>query len=219
MRTIIFINGVVSDYETLAALLCEDDHLICADGGTTHCLHIDRLPHVVVGDLDSMDEALLQRLKRQGVQIEEHPPAKNETDLELALDRALRDGASEIIMVGALGGRLDQSLANLLILGQREWPVPIRVVDGHQTAQVLRGGEALTLHGTVGSTVSAIPLSDTVTGITYTGMRYPLVDHTLRMGSTRGISNELSAATATVRIESGLLMIVQIESPDGPAPQ
>lgn len=215
MRTIIFINGIVSDYARLAALPHEDDYLICADGGTKHCLHIDRLPHVVVGDLDSMDAELIQRLVRNGVEIEEHSPAKNETDLELALDRALQDGASEILMVGALGGRLDQSLANLLILGQREWPVPIRVVDGDQTAQVLRSGETMALHGAIGSTVSAIPLSDTVTGITYTGLRYPLVDHTLHMGSTRGISNELSAATATVRIASGLLMIVQIESPAG----
>lgn len=214
MRTIIFINGTVSDYDALGSLIQDDDHLICADGGTAHCLRIDRLPHVIVGDLDSLDPALVERLAQQGVVIETHPPAKNETDLELALDRALRDGASEIVMVGALGGRLDQSLANLLILGQREWPVPVRVTDGNQTAQVVRPGETLTIHGSPGSTVSAIPLSDTVTGITYTGMSYPLTDHTLGLGSTRGISNELSESTATVRIGSGLLMIVQIESLD-----
>jgi len=210
MRAIVFANGTVSDYEALAELRCSDDVLICADGGTRHCLPLGWQPHVIVGDLDSADAARVDAWAAAGTDVEAYHPEKNQTDLELALERALREGADEIILVGALGGRLDQTVANLLILTQRDWGVPIRIVDGAQTAQVLRGGETLTLHGAVGSTVSAIPLSDTVTGITYTGLQYPLTDHTLRMGSTRGISNEMRDTTATVRIATGLLMIVQI---------
>lgn len=210
MRAIVFANGVIADYTTLQSLVQPDDRLICADGGTAHCLRIGRQPHVIIGDLDSIDAAQLETMVASGVEIEEYAPEKNQTDLELALERAIADGAQEIVLVGALGGRLDQMIANLLILAQRAWPVPIRIVDGDQIAQVMRGGETLTLHGAVGSTVSAIPLSDTVTGITYTGMKYPLTDHTLHMGSTRGISNEMLDTTATVTIRTGLLMIVQI---------
>jgi thiamine pyrophosphokinase len=210
MRVLVFANGTVSDYEALAELRRPDDVLICADGGTRHCLHLGWQPHAIVGDLDSADAARVDAWAAAGTDVEAYHPEKNQTDLELALERALREGAAEIILVGALGGRLDQAVANLLIPAQRNWRIPIRIVDGNQTAQVLRGGHTLTLHGPVGSTVSAIPLSDTVTGITYTGMKYPLTDHTLHMGSTRGISNEMLDTTATVRIATGLLMIVQI---------
>ena len=146
--------------------------------------------------------------QRQGVQIERHPPAKDQTDLELAIDHALREGAQEIVLLGALGGRLDQTLANLLILAQREWPAAITVAEGQQVMQILRGGEKLTLPIPVGSTVSAIPLSPAVTGITYTGLAYPLHNATLAMGSTRGISNVVAETPATITVTSGLLLIV-----------
>ena len=122
---------------------------------------------------------------------------------------SLRDGAGELLLLGALGGRLDQTLANLLILAQREWPVPVRIAEGGQSAQVLHGGQTLTLTGSTGSTVSLLPLSPKVTGITYTGLEYPLVDATLCLGSTRGISNVLAASPATIRIADGLALVVQ----------
>jgi len=147
-------------------------------------------------------------LAAQGIQIERYPVAKDQTDLELAIEAGLKVGASEILLLGALGGRLDQTLANLLILAQRNWPVPLRLAEGDQLAQVLRSGECLTLHAAPGSTVSAIPLSTVVTGITYTGLEYPLVDATLTIGSTRGVSNVVVASPATVAIKEGVLLVV-----------
>ena len=141
MRAIVFINGIVHDYHSLAQLVRPDDYLVGADGGTAHCVAIGRRPHVVVGDLDSIDPALLERLATEGVAVERHPPAKDQTDLELAIERALRDGADEVILAGATGGRLDQTLANLLILAQRDWPRPVVLVEDGQTA---RAGQAYT---------------------------------------------------------------------------
>ncbi|MBW7881266.1 MAG: thiamine diphosphokinase [Caldilineaceae bacterium] len=208
MRAIVFVNGMVENYERLGSWLCPDDLLVGADGGTLHILALGKRPHVVVGDLDSLPDYTVAALESEGVQIERHRPDKSQTDLELAIERALREGADEILLLGALGGRLDQTLANLLILAQREWSAPIRLAEGEQVAQVVRGGEQLTLHGQIGSIVSAIPLSPQVTGITYTGMRYPLQNATLSFGSTRGISNEIAGTPATIRINSGLLLVV-----------
>lgn len=209
MRAVIFVNGLIASYGKIAARIRADDYLICADGGTRHCLAIGRTPHVVVGDLDSLEPELVARLEAQGVQIERHAAAKSQTDLELALERGVRDGAQEMYLVGALGGRLDQTLANLLLLAQRDWPVPLRVVEENEVAWVIRAGETHQIRGTPGSTVSLIPLSPQVTGITYTGMEYPLVEATLTFGSTRGISNQLIESPATVRIGSGIALIVQ----------
>ncbi|MCB9115353.1 MAG: thiamine diphosphokinase [Caldilinea sp.] len=208
MRAVIAVNGKIDDYAELAGLLRPDDHLIGADGGTLHLLAIDRRPNVVVGDLDSLPQETVTSLVAAGIAVERHKPEKDQTDLELALERALEDGADEIVLVGALGGRLDQTLANLLIVAQRAWPVPVRVVEGEQVAEVLRGPGSLALHGPAGGTVSAIPLSAAVTGITYTGLEYPLHDATLRFGSTRGVSNVLATSPASIRIDSGILLVI-----------
>jgi len=208
MRAVIAVNGKIDDYADLAGLLRPDDHLIGADGGTLHLFAVERKPDVVVGDLDSLPQETVASLVAAGVTVERHKPEKDQTDLELALERALEDGADEIVLVGALGGRLDQTLANLLIVAQRDWPVPVRVVEGDQVAEVLRGPGRLLLHGPAGSTVSAIPLSAAVTGITYAGLEYPLNDATLRFGSTRGVSNVLAASPASIRIDSGILLVI-----------
>ncbi|MEZ4681631.1 MAG: hypothetical protein R2932_46205 [Caldilineaceae bacterium] len=101
---------------------------------------------------------------------------------------------------------------NIFILAQREWPLPRILADGAVRAQIVRPEQPLTLAARPGDTISALPLSDTVTGITYTGMRYPLENHTLSLGSTRGISNEVIAEAATVHVTSGKLLIVEMTS-------
>lgn len=208
-RAVIFVNGIVQDYTWLRQRLRADDYLIGADGGARHCLALDRLPHVVVGDMDSLPAAILDELIEKGVDVERYPTRKDKTDLELAIERAVRDGATEVLLLGALGGRLDQTLANLLVSARRDWLAPILLADGQQTARVLRSGEQFTLTNPVGSVVSVVPLSEEVTGITYTGMEYPLTDATLTLGSTRGISNRIAHTPATIAIESGVLLVVQ----------
>ena len=209
MRTVIFVNGLVEDYATLARWLQPDDYRICADGGTRHCAALGLTPHVIVGDLDSADPEIVARFVAAGAEVERHPPQKDQTDLELALERALHDGADEIILLGALGGRLDQTLANLHIVAQRRWPVPVRIAEGGQLAHVLIGPDRLVIDLPPGSMVSVIPFSPVVTGITYAGLRYPLEDATLRFGSTKGVSNEVEERPASVTIQEGMLLVVE----------
>lgn len=208
MRAIVFANGHISEYGWLNDLRQDGDLLIGANGGSGHCLELGWTPDVVVGDLDSLDRNTLAALHERGVHVEKHPADKDQTDLELALEHAVTWGVQEILIVGALGGRLDQMIANLLILAQRQWPVRVKVIDNLQTAQLLRGGEEITLSGWPRRTVSAIPLSASVTGINYHGLRYPLQNATLNLGSTRAISNEMKADTATISIDTGLLLVL-----------
>ncbi len=210
MRAVVFINGTIDDYASLVQWLRVDDYCVAADGGARHALALGRRLDAVVGDLDSLAPEVVDQLAQSGVQIERHPVAKAQTDLELAIEFALRQEAKEILLVGAVGDRLDQTLANLLILAQREWPVPLTLIERNQIAQLVRPGPVITLQAQAGDTVSAIPLSDTVTGITYGGMRYPLTNATLHLGSTRGISNEVAIAPATVSIATGCLLMIQL---------
>lgn len=216
MRTILFVNGVIKDYEWMRPWLRPDDYLVAADGGTRHALALGLRPHVIVGDLDSLEPVLVEQLAAQGTGFERHPAGKDATDLELALDRAIRDGASEIVILGALGGRLDLAISNVLILAQRVWPVPIWLVEEDQVATILRGGETLTLSAAPGATVSLLPLTAEVTGITYHGLLYPLTNATLKLGSTRGVSNVVAEHPATVQIAEGIALVVQ-SAPEPPS--
>ena len=209
MRAVIFIIGTMDDYAAFAPWIAADDYLVAADGGARHCLALGLRLDAVVGDLDSLDPAVVEQLAAAGVLIERHPVAKAQTELELAIEFALHQGATEILLMGAVGDRLDQTLANLLILAQREWPATLTLVERHQLAQLVRPGQTLTLQAQIGDTVSILPVSDTVTGITYTGMRYPLTNATLHLGSTRGISNEVATTPATVTITTGRLLVIQ----------
>ncbi len=209
MRAVIFVNGIIPDLTTVQHWIREGDDLIAADGGAHHAVAMGLRPRVVVGDLDSLEPALAEELVSQGVELEKYPPSKNKTDLELAIERAIRDGAQEIVLLGALGGRLDQSLANVLLMAQRDWPATIQLVDATEIATVIHGGERMMLEATPGSTVSLLPLSAEVTGITYTGMLYPLDDATIALGSTRGVSNEVVSDQATVAIATGIALVIQ----------
>ena len=89
-RIIIFANGEIPNFEHTRSLLHSDDYIICADGGTRHALALGLKPHLVIGDMDSIDKEQWQKLKNAGVPIELFPRDKNETDLELALDPGKR---------------------------------------------------------------------------------------------------------------------------------
>jgi thiamine pyrophosphokinase len=160
-----------------------------------------------VGDLDSLDEAQQAQLKVMGCRLDVYPVAKDWTDLELALKLAVDEGATEIIVLGALGGRLDQELANILLLLLPELQaIPTRIVDERQEMFVTRSEGIIT--GLAGDIVSLIPLGGDVTGIVTTGLLYPLRDEPLLCGPARGISNVMTGEVARVTLRSGALLVV-----------
>ena len=131
----------------------------------------------------------------------------DETDTELALRAALERGAEEIYLLGALGGRLDHSLANLLLLALPELEgVRVTILAGRQRALAVRGQAEI--RGRPGDLVSLVPIGGDAEGIWTTGLEYPLQGGTLRLGAARGISNVLTAPLATVRVERGILLAV-----------
>lgn len=210
-RVIIFANGFLPDPKRAQALVRPDDILIAADGGIRHLLALGFHPHAVVGDLDSLPPLLLETLQRRGAVIHPYPREKNETDLELALRHALEYRPQAIRVVGALGLRLDQTLANVALLAA-PWleGVDVRLDDGVEEVLLVRS-EA-TIEGQPGETVSLIPWGMPVEGITTEGLLWPLREETLYPDQTRGISNELTGPQARVRVRSGLLVIVHRRS-------
>ncbi|NPA90059.1 MAG: thiamine diphosphokinase [Chloroflexi bacterium] len=206
-RVVIFTNGECDPPEEVHRWL-EGRWVLCADGGTLHALALGLHPDVVIGDLDSLPEAVRDRLEAAGTQFLRFPRDKDYTDLELALQYALGQGAEDILLLGLLGGRLDQTLANVLLLARPEWDAArLWFAYGSERAYLLRGGESLTLRGRPGDIVSLIPLTPTVTGVTTQGLRWPLHNATLHFGHTLTVSNELVGEEAVVRVGEGRVVV------------
>lgn len=194
-----------ADLERFVQLMVDADLLIAADGGARHLLARELLPHVAVGDFDSLEPELLERLRTQGVELHEYPVHKSETDLELALLLAVQRGATSIRVLAALGGRADQHLANLQLLTHPALaPIDVRLLENEWEIFAIR--EAAELDGAPDNLVSLLPMTDEVTGIVTAGLYYPLHDETLRLGPARGVSNVLVGTRATISIRSGILL-------------
>lgn len=205
MHTIIFANGDAPDRATLEGRLNSADLIIAADGGTRHALSIGVRPHIVIGDLDSISEADRQRLEDIGTQFVVYPTRKDYTDLELAIRFALTHGATDIIIFSALGGRWDQSLANMMLLTLPELDsVPTHIVDRDLSISVIR--DRTEINGRAGDTLSLIALKGDAQGISIDGCEYPLQDAVLPFGATLGISNVLSESVATITVRDGIVL-------------
>jgi len=206
-----------------------DDRVIAVDLGTRQALSWGWPVHLVMGDLDSLPHEDAMRLAAEGMPMIIAPAAKDETDLELGLAQALAEGAQEIFICAALGGRTDHLLANILLLtrpdlaGRR-----ITIVDGRQTVLVLHGDDAgddtahardathgeigpsvcAALSGQPGDLLSLLPVGGDAVGVTTEGLLYPLHNERLLLGRARGVSNEFVSAAARVWVRQGSLLIV-----------
>jgi thiamine pyrophosphokinase len=215
MEVLIFAGGDALDARWHGALPA-DAFVIAADSGLEHAHALGRHADLVVGDFDSVHPDALERARGAGSEVHEHPADKDATDLELALRAAQRRRPVRVTVVGAGGGRLDHFLANALLLAHPDWAdFELRAFVGPASVHVVR--RSVVLRGAVGSLVSLLPVGGPALGVRTAGMRWPLADEDLRPGSTRGVSNELAAGTASVTVREGVLLAVQPDAIPGGA--
>lgn len=209
-RIIIFANGQFNDLNFYKCVIKDNDYLICADGGTNHALAMGVIPQLVVGDLDSIDEEVLKSLESKRTELRTYPPEKDEADLELALLAACKRQPREIIILGALGKRIDHLMANLMVLTlPLKKGIPTKIID--EAHEIFLIDKELELAGHKGDFLSLFPLLVDVKGITTQGLKYPLKDETLYLGASRGLSNEFIEPRAKITIRQGLLLVIKVK--------
>ncbi len=191
--------------------------VIAADGGLPRARRLGLVPEVLVGDLDSLDPVLAAEAAAAGIAVVRAPADKDESDTELALLEAVRRGATRVTLLGAFGGsRVDHALANLWLLAHPGLVgVDLVLLDDRTRAWLITapapgGGPAVhPLPGPIGATVSLLPHGGDVSGITTTGLRYPLRDEPLVVGPARGLSNVRIAPDAGITVRAGRLLVVE----------
>ncbi len=207
LEVVVVANGEFRHPARLMQLVDGADLVVAADGGANWLASQGRLPDLLVGDMDSVSSGVLQAMKDRGRRLLNHSPRKDETDTELALLEAAAAGATRITILGALGGRIDHTLANvlLLLMPQLEGIETIFFDGCSYLSVVRRKGE---IRGQVGDLVSLIPLGGDAGGIITEGLEYPLHDETLHIGAARGISNLLTQPKARIAVGWGNLLVV-----------
>lgn len=207
MIALIITEGPARGRRALRRLAAAADLIVAADGGARLARAAGIAPHLIIGDQDSLDRETARWAAGRRIEHQTYPSEKDATDAELALREAVRRGAREVWFYSVVGGRLDQTLANILLLFEaRRLEVRALLTDGRASAWLVDGTAAV--DGRPGDTVSLVPLSPVVEGVVTTGLRYPLRDGVLRRGSTVGISNEITQAKATVRLRAGDLLLI-----------
>lgn len=204
-RILIFANGELPNVAAARKLLALDDFIICADGGIRHVLALGLTPDVIIGDMDSLP-GIFHPSTFHGEFIQVSAD-KNETDLELAINHAFTLNPGKIIIIAALGGRLDQTLGNISLMTASQLSAfDIQINDGVEEIFLCR--DQAKVKGRSGDIVSLIPWGGEVSGVETKNLKWPLRNETLYPYKTRGISNEMLGEEASVKIKSGLLLIV-----------
>ena len=202
-------NGDCHDPSFYRSLAGPEDYIICADGGARHAQAIGLQPRLVIGDFDSLDEAARRQLAGGQTEFVRYPCEKNQSDLELALERAVALRPREIMIFCALGGsRLEHVLANIFLLVlPLEAGIPAVIVDECHEVRLIE--REVALEGESGDYLSLFPLTPEVHGVETQGLKYPLYSETLYMKSARGLSNEFTGLQARVKISSGRLLVIK----------
>jgi len=210
MKVRIFANGLMPSYELLSAFRDNADLIIAADGGANHCAALLITPDILIGDLDSIHPEVLDQLKQNGTVIKQYPEKKDATDLELALDEALRLGGEVVQIIAAVGGRWDMSLSNIHLCARKKYAdLTISLLGDDCILDILRPGSTHILDIAKGRRVSLLALREQATGITLQGFEYPMKEGTLTFGSSQGISNLILERTASITHQKGVLLCIQ----------
>lgn len=208
MKCVIIANGQMGYDRRTAQIVRTAELIICADGGARHLKALDIFPHIMIGDFDSVAQDDLDLFSRNNVRLIRFPSQKDQTDSELCIDWAMENKATDITLLGMTGTRMDHTLANIFLLKKlAQKNIPARMIDQHNEIHAVINN--IQLKGKIGEILSLIPITDSVTGITTTGLEYPLENDVMHMGSSLGVSNVFKQTDAFISVRKGILLVIR----------
>lgn len=206
-QALIFIGGD-APHENALSFAKPDALIIAADSGWEHALACQRVPHVLIGDMDSISPQHLSDARTKDVDIIEHPADKDHTDTELALQFAESLSYDNIHVIAGGGDRFDHMLSMVHSLVAFSEDATITAHIGQSFVRIITPREKVTLHAHTNDTISLIPLGGHAKGITTSGLKWNLTRSTLKAFASRGISNVAQSEHITVSLRTGVLAAI-----------
>ncbi len=187
------------------------DHIIAVDHGADFFLMSKFVPELVVGDFDSIQSDTLEQLyEKHHMTIEKHPAQKDETDTELAIGKAIAMGATQIIIYGATGSRMDHVLGNIQLLkAAMDHGVDCFLQDENNRIRMINKSISIEKEKQFGYYVSLIPFTPEVKKVTLKGMKYPLEQYDLKSGIARCVSNEIVDEYGVIEMQDGIMLVIE----------
>lgn len=201
MHALLLCNGETPSRTLSRRAAAKADLVVAADGGANIALRCGITPHVIIGDLDSISPSTRRRFSSARViQVSR----QDNTDLEKALDYLALRKAKQVTILGATGKRIDFTLGNLAVIWNYTADFSIIVLADQWRAFPVTTD--LTLKARKGTTVSIIPFG-LCSGVTLKGLKYPLHDATMHVGSI-GVSNVVVKSHFSVHVTRGNVLVI-----------
>lgn len=209
MRAVIISNGTIDNYEYYKNIIREDDFIICADGAINHCINLNIVPDLWIGDFDSCNkkEYIEKFSFLKSVPTVSLNPKKDETDTHYACNIAVEKGYKDILIVGGLGKRMDHAMSNIGLLEHLfSTGVSGCIEDEHNSIHIFKDvykSESKRKY------LSLIPLDKEVCVEKTDGLIYPLHNYTMTRGLSLGVSNEKTQKEASIVLKSGTMLVIE----------
>ncbi len=208
MKGLIISSGKINDYSLLEKLICENDYIVCADGGLDHIMQIDKIPNIILGDLDSISDLGIEYLNKNNIEVEKFSAIKDNTDTELAIMHLINKGINDISLIGGTGTRLDHTVANIFLLKRfNEDGTKLKIVDDNNIIHFVI--DSITINRKENRFISVIPLNHEGIIVSLIGFKYPLKDKYIEFSSTLGVSNEIIKDKGIIKIEKGEALVFE----------
>ncbi len=198
-------NGVVNNIEFHKNLLEKIEIILCADGGASNAKKIGVIPTHIIGDLDSTTKELIDFFKSKKTKIIQDKN-QDKTDMELAIELAESLKPDEIIILGAIGYRIDHTLANILCLNKINKNINARIIDDRNIIELIDNSKDIL--GKKDEIISIIPLTDVI-DLSYKGMKWLISNKNTKLGWF-GISNKLTEIKAKISLKKGKILIIMV---------
>jgi thiamine pyrophosphokinase len=203
---------IITSYHSAGRLdyqnVCEDDFVICADGGYAHAISGGISPHIVIGDFDSYPENKLSEECGAHCKIIRLAVEKDDTDTMICLKYGIDQGFDQFLIIGGLGGRLDHTIANLQTLSYAiDCKKKLWILDGKNKATMIESG-AIEIAKQENTKISLFSFTETCSGVSIHGVKYPLHETILNNSFPLGVSNEFEEEYARIENKKGKLLII-----------
>ncbi|WDV47645.1 thiamine diphosphokinase [Clostridiaceae bacterium M8S5] len=210
MNVAIFGSGRTLKENIVKKITKDADLIICADGGVKHLFKYGIFPDVVVGDLDSIKIENLNILKQREIEIVKFPTDKDYTDMEIALEYAIKSGAKEIHIGGATGSRMDHSLGNVLLLSSvHDKGIKATIYDNSNEITILK--EESGVFDNTHKYISILPVTQDGAIVSTDGMKYEVNQKRYKFASLFGVSNEILKESAKITIHKGVCIVIKAD--------
>ena len=200
MKICIILNGEIKNYDYINSEVVTGsyDYIICSDGGANHAYSMNIVPDYIIGDY-----------KSKKVKFEKFPTKKDETDTELCIELSDKLKAKEIHLIGALGGRIDHTIANINLLYYiRKRGITPKIISEKEEIYIAMD-EEITIYGEIGDIISILPIKNDAKGVTLNNLEYPLEDYDIEFSRPLGISNVMTDVNCSIKVKEGSLIIIK----------